>query len=403
MLDSVQNNLMFSLLRCSLFGSPAVSEISIPDEVDWAALMEEMQAQTVHGLVEPILDQLPISDKATLEAWRQLCIRQQTRWYQVADLQQKLISLLEGAGIPAVIIKGTAAGIAYPIPQARCPGDVDVLVKRCDFQAAAKLLEEDGYRFVHDDNEGKHHHYAYKKDGISVELHHRLGIVPSGQEEQLEFFESGVEKREAAQIDGFSFRMFPRFWNGLSLLFHINQHLRGGLGLRQILDWTMFVWRNLTDEVWDQEFRPYLRQHGMETFAVTVTAMAQKYLCLPHTFHWADGADETICDELMEYILDKGNFGKKRGEEGHIASVFLVTNSPIRFFKRLQAGGLLQWKAVKKHKILRPFAWLYQLFRVTGLLIKQRRTSESMGRLKRDGQKQRDLVYKLGLDIDRNI
>ncbi len=398
MQEAEKNNLMFSLLQCSLFGNPEVSEISIPEDTDWSVLLEELQEQTVHGLVEPILDALPIPDPAVKEAWRQACIRQQMRWYQVANVQQNLVTLLDEAGIPSVIIKGTAAGIAYPKPTARCPGDIDILVKRSNFQRAADLLQESGYTFVHDDNEGKHHHFAYQNDGVSIELHHRLGIVSETLEDQLVFFESGVEQGVPVQIDGFSFRMFPRLWNGLSLLFHINQHLRSGLGLRQIIDWMMFVDQELTDGVWETEFQPYLAKHGMETLAITVTAMAQKYLGLSRSIHWANSADEATCDELMGYILEKGNFGKKCGEEGHIASVFLVSPNPVRLFKRLQKGGLLQWKAAKKHKFLRPFAWLYQSIRILGLLIKHKKSPHQMKELKDVGAQQRNLIQRLGLD-----
>ena len=33
-------------------------------------------------------------------------------------------------------------------------------------------------------------------------------------------------------------------------------------------------------------------------------------------------------------------------------------------FARLQRGGLCRWEAARKHPIFRPFAWVYQLYRI---------------------------------------
>ena len=45
--------------------------------------------------------------------------------------------------------------------------------------------------------------------------------------------------------------MFPPLENGLVLLGHINQHLEEGLGLRQILDWALYVDKALDDDAWE--------------------------------------------------------------------------------------------------------------------------------------------------------
>ena len=411
MQEAAKYQLMFSLLQSSLFGTPAVSELPIPADVDWDAVLQEMQAQTVHGLVEPLLDALPIRDPAVKERWRMRCIQQQSRWYQVASAQQELIALLDSAGIPSVILKGTAAGLSYPHPECRCSGDVDILVKRADYQKAAALMEADGYVFDHGDNDGSRHHTAFTKNGVSFELHYRLGIVSSDDEARLQFFEAQIEAGETVQIDGFSFHVFPRLCNGLTLLFHIDQHLRSGLGLRQIVDWAMFVHQNLTDAVWETEFQPYLQACGMETFAITVTDMAHRYLGLPvgvdaetgRSLTWCQTADSTLSEQLMNYILEKGNMGKKSGEAGHIAFFYLITKTPARLFKRLQAGGMCNWSAAREHKLLRPFAWIYQV----GHILRQLRTSKqslhSMKELRQEGLTQRELITKLGLNLDRTI
>ena len=52
--------------------------------------------------------------------------------------QDQLIRLMEADQIECVIIKGAAAAMAYPHPSFRTAGDVDFLVKRADYEKAAR-------------------------------------------------------------------------------------------------------------------------------------------------------------------------------------------------------------------------------------------------------------------------
>ena len=332
-----------------------------------------------------------------------------------------------GAACPRADIGGQAVldGVMMKSPDAiavavRRPNG-DIVVKREDYERAARVLEENGYEQEHGHN-FSHHHYGYRKDGVSFELHRRLGIVQESDEATLGLFEDGIERRQMEQIGSFRYPILPAELNGLVLMFHINQHLRSGLGLRQIIDWMMYLDRN--DNL--QELLPLFRKTGMEKLALTVTAMCQEYLGLGGMSMEAGEATarEDIAEEareiparealvidpgvyptqeLMDYIYEKGNFGTKSGEEGKIASVFLIATSPLQLFRRLQAGGLSRWKAAGKYRFLRPFAWIYQI----GFILRELASHGiSPGRFMRQhgtGVRQRDLIHKLGLEIDRNI
>ncbi len=311
--------------------------------------------------------------------------------------QNQLLKLLEKNGIPCVIIKGAAAAMAYPHPTLRSMGDVDFLVKRSDFQRTASLLEANGYLLAHEKDDTMHH-YAYSKNGVSYELHKRLAIVQESDDSLISLFEKGIDQRELRSIENFTFPVLPYDLNGLVLIFHINQHLRSGLGLRQIIDWMMYV-NQLTEEQWNELGR-LLKETGMERLAYTVTLMCQRYLGLRTI---VENDDTLPCDELLDYIMEKGNFGRKVGERGRIASFILTENSPIKFFKRLQGGGLSNWKAAKEHIVLRPFAWIYQSVRILGILIRKRIKPSDMLSQKDKGIEQRKLIEKLGLNIERDI
>ena len=267
-------------------------------------------------------------------------------------------------------------------------------VWRADFEKAADLLEQNGFQLAHEKNV-KAYHYGYIKDGIYYELHKRMAIVSESNNELNELFDKGIINREIRQIGNYSFPILPADLNGLVLMFHINQHLRSGLGLRQIIDWMMYVDKNGIERV-----LPLLRKTEMEKFAFTVTAMCQKYLGLKTIITMED---EYPCDELMEYILANGNFGRKSGENGKIASVFLDMSNPIRMFKRLQFAGQLRWKVAKKYRVLRPFAWIYQITVIIRELNQNKITFNQFWKQREVGLKQRKLVERLGLQIERMI
>lgn len=308
--------------------------------------------------------------------------------------QDQLIKLMEQHNIPCVIIKGAAAMIAYPHPTMRSAGDIDFLVKRKDYDKAAIILENNGYHqeLKKDPN---HHHYNYEKNGVIFELHKRLGIINDSDNDLISLFECGIDNRFWATIGDYTFPILPNHLNGLVLLLHINQHLRSGIGLRQIIDWMMYINNNNFETI-----LPLISMTDMEKLAKTITVMCQKYLGLPNII---EDSNDYPYDELMEYIITKGNLGGKTGTEGRITSASLIITNPILFFSKLQQQGLYNWNATKHYKILRPFAWLYQLGITTRFLITQRITPRRFKKAFKEGNKDRDLINKLGLKTNRTV
>ena len=293
--------MIFDILKASLFTNETLVFS------DWQLLFEEMKQQTVAALPYNILPE-------EAKEWRTYCLRQQGQFVRMMHAQEQLISLLELNGISCVILKGAAAAMYYPYPMLRTMGDVDFLVKRCDLEKTASLLEANGYLLEKDKN-SKIHHYSYLKDNITIELHWRLPIISEQDERRLSFFEEGIDHREWHEIDGNKFPVFPNVLNGLVFIFHIDHHLRSGIGLRQIVDWMMYVSR-LSAEDWEK-LQPLLADNGEEKLAKTVTILCQRYLGLPRFIE--DDASLPV-DELLSYILEKGNFGRKAGVKGSMAS-----------------------------------------------------------------------------------
>ncbi len=377
---------MFDILRASLFedGDPVLT--------DWMSVFEEMKKQTVAGLPGIWLQNHPEA-----APWLSWCRIVQAKWVQVMHAEDQLLKLLEVHDIPCVILKGAAAAMAYPHPALRSMGDVDFLVKRSDLESAASLLEKNGYILSHD-KDACGHHYGYEKNHISFELHWRIPMVVETDEKRMLLFEEGIDKREWHEMEGYRFPVFPSVLNGLVLIFHIDQHLRSGLGLRQIIDWMMYINSLPAEQL--EELIPLLKSTGVEKLALTVTVMCQQYLGLRKIVK-EEASFPT--EKLMAYILEQGNFGRKQGIDGNIASFGLSCTEKGGFFRRLQEGGLCRWKAVKKYPVLKPFAWIYQAFRILGIMAKNKKSPGKIVKQSRHGAERRQLIEALGLEMDRAI
>ncbi len=285
---------------------------------------------------------LPIE---TYDTWKNNILQQISYYANYKYIQSKM-----PITVPYVILKGTSASQYYPRPEYRAMGDIDIMTSREDFDRAYQELISDGYKvMISSDRE-----IEMKKNGIVLELHKSFASLNDIYAAKY------LDDLIISNINSTHVLADPI--NGLVLLEHINQHLENGLGLRQIIDWMLFVNQHLPDEKWP-EFQSMANRIGLDKLAIVVTRMCEIYLGLPRR-KWCENADESLCNQLMEYILECGNFGVNRVDDNSIAEIVLIrARSPISAFKLLQERGLVNWEAPKKYKILRPFAWIYQIGR----------------------------------------
>ena len=149
------------LIKRSLFGLSA----DFPDDVVWEDVFAEAQAHAVVALVYPALPE------NIAASWKTAAAQSKAHFMRALYEQTDMCSLLSSAGVPFVIIKGTAAAAYYPRPIERSVGDVDVFIGEENFDAALSLLSENGYEFRTDYGDGREHVFA--KGGITFELHKR--------------------------------------------------------------------------------------------------------------------------------------------------------------------------------------------------------------------------------------
>lgn len=379
MIDKTQTD-MLGLIRATLWYEKLSDHTVTRDEY------EELKRHAIVAIPASAFSELTISPEIKDE-WKKSLL-QQISYYTQYKYEQTNLPI----SVPYVVLKGLAAAKYYNHPELRTMGDIDILIRREDYNTACTMLIENGYKEITEQSEediGRHR--SFIKKNIIVEAHASFALLRDSKSQQI------LDDMLFQNINDTHY--LPDMLNGLVLLCHINQHLAGGLGLRQIIDWMLFVDKCLPDDKWS-EFQEIVGKVKLEKLAVTVTQMCITYLGLPIR-KWCANADEILCNELMGYVLSCGNFGNKRiGESSKGEGFFAYVKSLGTFFRLLQMRGLFNWRAAKKHVWLRPFAWLYQLRRY---LIKGLGRDEAFYKLRNEytaAKKKNRLLDKLEVKRD---
>ena len=378
----VNQQALLELLKASLFGI----EPALPDEVDWVAVFEEALAQTVIALAAPAVPE------EHAPQWSERVSQNTAHYMRVLYEQTRLTRLFETAGIPMAILKGSSAAMYYPVPAQRTMGDIDFLVPPVRFDEARKILENSGYAFQGD--YGDDRDYTYYRGGVVFELHRRYSDADWDIEAIIL---DGLSRAETREINANRFSALPDEVNGLILLDHVRHHLYGGLGIRQIIDWMMFVRAVLTDAYWEETFYPLAREAGLDTLAISMTKMCRLWLGLPDAVTWCGAADEATARQLLETVMHSGNFGRK---DPYVYRPMESATMGIKeqgFFRFLQNTGLANWKAAQKCAFLRMFAWLYQLLRFIGKGIAALFRGANFRKDISDGAEKNDFYGRLGI------
>lgn len=382
------DQLALDILKTALYNAPVTGGTVTTD------ILEQFRSHTIHALVADAVlkyDMVP----GVREKVEQYTALQMTNFVSYMKEQSRVTELLYKEGLTPVILKGAAAAMYYPEPGLRQMGDIDFFISphnKKNFEHAVKLLEEAGYK-QHEDVVERH--LALQKGRIEVEVHRYYSHRRNKEEIELDrkVYGSTPVERTVESMGSYRFFTCPVEHNGLIFLHHISSHLYSGLGLRQIIDWLMYVDAVVTDEFWEHKLQPLAATTGVEKLAVAVTRMGELYLGAP-VHSWCKNADTDVCAQLFEMINNAGNFGRNQNQKDH--AVKSVLNNRISF-KSLQQRGLINWKAAQKHKILRPFAWLYQIGRYIKKGIKRDKDSAGFVENYKEHRKQKQLFAALGI------
>jgi hypothetical protein len=371
----------------------------MPKNVDWEAVYNELCNQGVIGLTNDIVTELDLPE-AVGNKWRASLLWQTQRYLTICQEQNELVEALNNNNIDFIILKGTAAAVYYPNPEYRQMGDIDIIVDTKDFERTRQVLEGLQYKV----SEDMKRHISYKNSSVEVELHRiyaEMNNTDISNKINQQIF-SSLHNPQWISLPDTTFPALSDLENGLTLLLHLNQHMEKGIGLRQVIDWLMFVNEKLDDDLWNESFGKCAKEIGLDTLAITVTYMGQMFIGLPKKkLNWCKGADKRLCTELMDYIFRSGNLGCGYGQCSDVINAVLNTNEQ-GIFRNLEARGIYNWAACRKHKWLKPFAWIYQIFRYIKKISSMEKPLQTTKKGLWKANERPKLLARLGVDC-RNV
>ena len=348
---------------------------SFEKKVEWKYVIQEFKDQAVLPLGYITLKEKGFVNNSFRADYEKCMHDQILMWYFMLEEQNQLVQLLYKEGFRFAIMKGLTNAAFYPKPEMRTIGDVDFLVDTDEFEQVYLLLLKNGYELKGEMIKEKHH-VTFMKDGVEFEMHKR----PAGtkrhfskeNQDLINYFREGLSCTQLVEVDGYSFPMLEPVRNGLMLLLHIAGHMQSGIGIRHLLDWAVYVSHFVDNLFWEKKLRRICQKYHVDKLAIVLTRISQVYFGIGHEITWCMSADMDVCDSLLSYMVEQGNFGQKAGDDDSAVRFLTDSQGPVRLLQRIDKSSKYSMPIVLRYPVLRPIGWCFQILRYLYKGIKRR-------------------------------
>lgn len=307
---------LLSLLRTALWGHPA-DHFLFEKGADWRALLRLADKQTVVGVVYDGILALPSRLQPPTDLLRQMHLHTVRIAQSHSLLNERLaeiVLLLQAEGISSVLLKGQGVARNYPDPLRRTCGDIDLYVGANHYERVCTLCYEKGMLGESAAESIQHLHFDYK--GVNIEIHRIAGVMFDGNRNRLfrrwsDHLLQGSTCRRV-QINDMNVSLPPVRFDVFFIFYHTYKHfITGGVGLRQLCDWAMYL-HAFRDEIdRDLLLKDLKRFHLLRAWRMMGTIVVE-HLGLPEEdfpFYHATPTVKKVAHITMELIWKDGNFG----------------------------------------------------------------------------------------------
>ena len=306
-------DILLSLIRNALWGVPVES---ISEDIDWKQVCRLAHQHTLIGLLAVGIQSLPQeyrpNGKILVQLQAYLMRNIQAHMLITRRLGQTL-ELLRCEGIEPVLLKGHGLALNYPDPMSRQSGDIDLYVGREEYERAVEACLKKYDVGNHEAENIKH--YNFINQGVTVELHRIAETLPgvASNRRYQAWTESCLSRSELRPVDieGVVTLLPPYRFDAIYVMYHAWHHfVNGGIGLRQICDWTMYIHR-YHDRLDAELLESDLKSFGLLKVWHMFAWIAVNRLGLP-----ADecplyaGKYAAHSDRMLDIIWGDGNFGR---------------------------------------------------------------------------------------------
>jgi len=284
---------------------------------------------------------------------------------QLNSDQEEVIRLLEAQSVRSVVLKGTSAARFYPYPDARCLGDIDLLVDQSNLMQVEQVLAFLGYKKT--DHEHKFH-ISYIKGNTTIEVHFAASEVPDiaggyAVQEEMKCFLNCAHKVTFNEME---FPVLSDSHQTLLMLLHMERHmLEQGIGLRQLCDWAVFVEKSDKSH-WDSYSVDLIKKCGLLIYASVITKACVRYLGLTkEKSTWCLPVSDLLVDEFIRDVFRGGDMGK--ADAGDSSELF-INRGTLGDAKQNVLKGMIttlsmlsyrNFPITKRCKMMLPFCWIY--------------------------------------------
>lgn len=312
---SPQARQLLALFRSSLWQTPVDQEVFSTDMPDWRIIGQLALEQTVAPLVFEAAFKLP-PDLRPPKAWIRKALaflESNRRTHILVDgCVAESVSRLREEAIDAILLKGQAYARAYPRPEMRQCGDIDLYVGESNYSPAYEAVKAIGWN--RDEKfrpEAKH--YGCSLNGVRIELHRIAASLRTASADRL-FQEWSRNQLYTATrtlcIADYSVPVPGPLFDVVFVFLHLYHHfLNGGIGLRQVCDWTMLLHAH-RKEIDVSELETLLKDFGLLTPWRHFTPVAVEFLGLPASECplYSPRHRGKAC-LILRHVLKEGNFG----------------------------------------------------------------------------------------------
>lgn len=238
----------FALIRSGLWGGKAASS-PFDGGADWAALLRLASMQSLTGIFADGAGTLPRELMPPAETARRLFVTVESIRRANRRLDTVLAELEAGLrreGIEGILLKGQGVARAYLHPELRMCGDIDLYPGKGDaYLRCCEIVRSLGESEGREDESEKHFHFNRRGCSIEIHSHVMLAADPFVNRRLQRWTDEMLDdpsKLRHVEINGVEVNLPPVDFDAVFILQHIANHLlKGGIGLRQLCDWSRYL------------------------------------------------------------------------------------------------------------------------------------------------------------------
>lgn len=238
----------FALIRSGLWGGKAASS-PFDGGADWEALLRLASMQSLTGIFADGAGTLPRELMPPAETARRLFVTVESIRRANRRLDAVLAELEAGLrreGIEGILLKGQGVARAYLNPERRMCGDIDLYPGKGDaYLRCCEIVRSLGESEGREDESEKHFHFNRRGCSIEIHSHVMLAANPFVNRRLQRWTDEMLDdpsKLRHVEINGVEVNLPPVDFDAVFILQHIANHLlKGGIGLRQLCDWSRYL------------------------------------------------------------------------------------------------------------------------------------------------------------------